>query len=165
MKPFDLYQSNILLFHQYKYSNFRTNLNTLKKSISADIGQIKFDELAIKLESMTFTREEVTSHRNPFYDTSKARESLVTDVNDGTAAKYKIKPRELRALKPEYQCFRPTVFTKHYNRELRRQKEEVGWQHWRNLKGSKTNPTKHDPLQTVEAESAGVSPPTDVGHR
>ena len=95
MKLFDLYQSNILLFHQYKYSNFRTNLNTLKKSISADIGQIKFDELAIKLESMTFTREEVTSHRNPFYDTSKARESLVTDVNDGTAARYKTKPHEL----------------------------------------------------------------------
>ena len=64
MKPFDLYQSNILFFHQYKYSNFQTNLNTLKKSISADNGQIKFDELAIKLESMTFTREEVTSHRN-----------------------------------------------------------------------------------------------------
>jgi hypothetical protein len=64
MKPFDLYQSNILLFHQYKYSNFQTNLNTLKKSISADNGQIKFDELAIKLESMTFTREEVTSHGN-----------------------------------------------------------------------------------------------------
>ena len=95
MKPFDLYQSNKLLFHQYKYSNFRTNLNTLKKSISADTGQIKFDELAIKLESMTFTREEVTSHGNPFYDTSKARESLVKDVNDGTAAKYKTKPREL----------------------------------------------------------------------
>ena len=83
------------------------------------------------------------------------------DFNDGTAAKYKTKPRELRAWKPEYQCFRPDVFAKHYNRELRRQKEEVGWQHRQNLKGSKTNITKHDCLQTVEAESAGVSPPTE----
>jgi hypothetical protein len=41
----------------------------LKKSIAADNGQIKFDELAIKLESMTFTREDVTSHNNPYYDT------------------------------------------------------------------------------------------------
>ena len=165
MQPLDLYQSNKLLFHQYKYSNFRTNLNTLKKSISVDNGQIKFDELAIKLESMTFTREEVTKHGNPYYDTSKARESLVRDVDDGTAAKYKNKPRELRATKPEYQCFRPYVFTKHYNRETRRQKEEVGWQHRRNLKGSRTNLTKHDRLQTVEAESAGVSesPPSNVG--
>ena len=89
-----------------------------------------FDELAIKLESMTFTREEVTSHGNLFYDTSKARESLVTDVNDGMEAKYKTKPRELQASKPEYQCFRPDVFTMYHNRELRHQKKEVGWQHW-----------------------------------
>jgi hypothetical protein len=105
MKPGDLYQSNKLLFHQYKYSNFRTNLNTLKKSIASDNGQIKFDELAIKLESMSFTREKVTSHGNPFYDTSKARESLVKDVNDGMAEKYKNKPCDFRASKPEYQCF------------------------------------------------------------
>ena len=122
----------------------------MKKSRSADNGQIKFDELAIKLESMTFTRGEVTSHGNPFYDTSKARESLVKDVNDGTAAKYKTKPHELQACKPEYQCFRLDVFTMHYNRELRHQKEEVGWQHQQNLKGSKKNITKHDHLQTVE---------------
>ena len=95
MQPLDLYQSNKLLLHQYKYSNFRTNLNTLKKSISADNGQIKCDELAIKLESMTFTREEVISHGNPYYDTSTARESLVKDVNAGMAAKYKKKPLEL----------------------------------------------------------------------
>jgi hypothetical protein len=43
-------------------------------------------------------------------------------------------------------------------------KQEVGWKHRQNLKGSKTNITKHYCLQTVEAESAGVSPPTDVGH-
>jgi hypothetical protein len=83
----------------------------LKKSISADNGQIKFDELAIKLESMTLTREEVASHVNPFYDTSTTRESLMTDFNDGMAAKYKTKPHELRASKPEYKCFRPNVFT------------------------------------------------------
>ena len=64
----------------------------MKKSISADNSQIKFDELAIKLESMTFTREDVTSHNNPYYDTSKARESLIKDVNDGRAAKFKNKP-------------------------------------------------------------------------
>jgi hypothetical protein len=67
----------------------------LKNSIASDNGQIKFDEHAIKLESITFTREKVTSHGNPFYDTSKARESLVKDVNDGTAEKYKNKPCEL----------------------------------------------------------------------
>ncbi len=165
MKPGDLYQSNTLLFHQYKYSNFWTNLNTLKKSIALNNSQIKFDEFAIKLESMSFTREKVTSHGNPFYDTSKARESLVKDVNDGMAEKYKNKPRELWASKPEYQCFWSDVFTKHYNRELRRKKEEVGWQHRQNLKGSKKILTKHDHLQSVEAESTGVSPPTDVGHQ
>jgi hypothetical protein len=67
----------------------------LKKSIALNNSQIKFDEFAIKLESMSFTREKVTSHGNPFYDTSKARESLVKDVNDGMAEKYKNKPREL----------------------------------------------------------------------
>jgi hypothetical protein len=66
----------------------------LKKSIASDNGQIKFDELAIKLESMSITREKVTSHGNPCYDTSKARKS-----------KYKNKPPELQASKPEYQCF------------------------------------------------------------
>jgi hypothetical protein len=66
MKPSGLYQFNKLLFHQYKYSNFQTSLNTLKKSIASDNGQIKFDELTIMLESMAFTREMATSHENPF---------------------------------------------------------------------------------------------------
>jgi hypothetical protein len=95
MMPGEVYQSNQLLFHQFKYTTFWTNLNTLKKSIKADRGQVEFEELAIKMEALTFKRGKVTSHGNPFYDTSVARESLVKDVNDGTAAKYKNKPREL----------------------------------------------------------------------
>ena len=100
----------------------------MKKSISADTGQIKFDELAIKLESMTFTREEVTSHGNPFYDTSKARESLVKDVNDVTAEKYKNKPRELRALSINVfnLMYSPSITTESYGVRKKRLVGNIG---------------------------------------
>jgi hypothetical protein len=47
------------------------------------------------MEALAFKRRKVTSHGSPFYDTSLARKSLVKDVNDGTAAKYKNMPCEL----------------------------------------------------------------------
>lgn len=144
MKPGDVYNSNKILFHQYKYENFRTNLNSLKKSIALNTQQIKFDELAIKEEAKAFKRGEVTNHGNLYYDTSKARESLVMDVKDGTAHAYKNHPRDLRAKRPEYQSFGLNVFTKHFNREIRRANEEVGWQHRQNVKGSKMNHQKHN---------------------
>lgn len=139
MMPSDLYDSNKLMFHQYKYTNFRSNLSGLKKSIASDRGQILFDEHAVKVEAKAFKREQLTAHGNPFYDTSAARTLLIQDVKDGTAEGYKHRPRDLRATKNEYKQFNPVTFTKHFNRELRRQKEEVGWQHKRNLKGSKKN--------------------------
>lgn len=142
MKPGLVYDSNKHLFHQYKYENFRTNLNALKKSTALNVQQIKFDENALKVESNAFSRMELTSHGNPFYDTSKARESLIKDVKDGAADAYKNHPRDLWAKRPEYQSFQPDVFTKHFNREIRRSKEEVGWQHRRNLRGSKLNHQK-----------------------
>lgn len=147
MKPGDLYNSNKVLFHQYKYTNFRTNLNALKKSIALYVGQIKFDEHAFKIEAKEFKRGELTSHGNPFYDTSSTRVLLVKDVKDGTAEKYKNRPRELRATRPEYKCFNSGVFTKHVNREIRRQKEEVGWQHRRNLQGSKNYVNRCDAVE------------------
>ncbi len=100
----------------------------MKKSIASDNSQIKFDELAIKLESMSFTREKVTSHRNPFYDTSKARESLVKDVNDVTAEKYKNKPRELRALSINVfnLMYSPSITTENYTIRKKRLVGNIG---------------------------------------
>lgn len=144
MRPGEVYDSNKILFHQYKYENFRTNLNSLKKSIKLDMQQIKFDENALKLEMEAFKRGELTSHGNPFYDTSKARESLVKDVKDGRVNAYKNRPRDLRAKRPEYQSFAPNVFTKHFNREIRQENEQVGWQHKRNLRGSKMHHQKNN---------------------
>jgi len=140
MKPGELYDTNKPFFHQYKYTNFRTNLNALKKSIRTNTEQVEFDEQAFKVESNTFTRGTHTSQGNPYYDTSDARVSLVKDVADsGVVDMYRNTPRLLRATKPEYQCFKPDVFTKHFNREIRRKKEAAGWQHRRNLQGSKNH--------------------------
>ena len=69
---------------------------------------------------------------------------MVNDVKDGIAHAYKKHPRDLRLKRPEYQSFAPSVFAKHFNREIRRANEEVGWQHKRNLKGSKMNQQKQD---------------------
>ena len=71
--PGEVYDDNKSLFHLYKYENFRTNLNTLKKAITLEIEKIKFDELAVERESNAFPRQQFTSHGNPYYDTSEAR--------------------------------------------------------------------------------------------
>ena len=111
----------------------------MKKSITSDQELIKFDDNAVKIEKEAFKRGELTGHGNPFYDTSAARVSLIQDVKDGTVKQYKSHPRDLRETKEEYKMFSSDVFTKHVNREIRRAKEEVSWQHKRNLKGSKKN--------------------------
>lgn len=140
MKPGELYDTNKPFFHQYKYTNFRTNLNALKKSIRTNTEQVEFDEQAFKVESNAFPRGAHTSQGNPYYDTSDARVSLVKDVADSEVVNmYRNAPLLLRATKPEYQCFKPNVFTKHFNREIRRKKEAAGWQHRRNLQGSKNH--------------------------
>jgi len=141
--PGTVYDSNRQLFHLYKYERFRTNLNTLKKSIKADRERLQFDEQAVMEELAAFPRPERTTQGNIFYDTSKTKQKLAEHALDGTLERFKGKPRELKTTCPEYDEFEDKEFRKHVNNTRQRHLGSVGWQFRRNLEGSKDHHAKY----------------------
>ena len=135
--PGSVYDDNCALFHLYKYENFRTNLNTLKKTIQTEQNQLRFDEDAVHRESIAFPRPSHTSHGNPYYDTSQTRRKLIEHAKDGTLELFKGRPMELKEAYPEYEKeFKLPEFQKHVNNERQRKLGVAGWQVRRNVEGS-----------------------------
>ena len=145
--PGKVYDDNKSLFHLYKFSNFSNNLRTLRKGLLSDQEKTEFDEIAVEHESKAFPRPSVTSHGNPYYDTSETKKLLVKYAEDGTLEQYKHHPRDLKSSNPIFDEYSNKKFVKHYNREKRRVKEVAGWQWTRNLKGSRKQNSKYENVQ------------------
>jgi hypothetical protein len=143
MKPRSVYDSDKEQFHLFEYTKFRTNLNSLKKSVRSEGQQINFDDNTVRHEAAKFPRKEVTSKGLPFYDTSEARKALVADVSSGKAELYQGHPRDLRKTNNEYAKFPPIIFAKHVHREKQKVIEKVGWQNRRNVEGSRNKHGKN----------------------
>ena len=150
--PAKIYDDNKVLFHQYKFQNFSNNIRGLKRGISSEQEKTDFDEIAFKRESNAFPRGLMTSHGNPYYDTSETKKILVKLAKDGDLEKYKHRPRDLKSSNPIFQEFNSKVFAKAVNREKRRVKESVGWQLKRNIQGSKKHNAKYDKIQDARGE-------------
>ena len=150
--PTKVYDDNKALFHLYKFQNFSNNLRSLRRGISSEQEKTDFDEIAFKRELNAFPRGLITSHGNPYYDTSETKKILVKLAKDGELEQYKHRPRDLKSSNPIFQEFNGKVFAKAVNREKRRVKESVGWQLKRNIQGSKKNNAKYDKIQEARGE-------------
>jgi hypothetical protein len=137
-QPAQVYDDNTLLFHLYKFENFSSNLRTLKKGILLERESTDFDESALERESIAFQRGPVTSRGLPYYDTSRTKKLLVREAMEGTLEQYKHNPHALKSSNQIFKEFPDEVFAKHVNREKRRVKESVGWQHKRNVTKQKS---------------------------
>jgi len=126
------YDDNPVLFHLYKFENFSNNVRSLKKSILSEQESTHFDDKALEVESLAFKRGPVTSRGIPYYDTSETKKLLVRLATEGALEQYKHNPSRLRSSNPVFEEYPENIFGKCVNREKRRVKESVGWQHKRN---------------------------------
>ena len=145
--PSKVYDDNKDLFHLYKYENFSNNLRGLKNGISSEQEKVDFDEAVLEHELIAFPRGQVTSHGNPYYDTSKTKKILVELAKEGKLEQYKHHPSRLKQSNPIFEEYNDTVFAKAVDREKRREKETVGWKMKHNIKGSKKNNAKYDKIK------------------
>jgi hypothetical protein len=139
MTPKDAYSSMPALFSPFKYENFVTNFRNLKKSIKGEIEAISFDDGAVKKEKEAFPPDGVDRRGNERFHIHPAKQLLIDDIKNGAGMTYFNRPRDLRETKDEYMEFDPKYFRKAFNRQKQREKEEVGWQHRRNLRGARNN--------------------------
>ena len=100
----------------------------------------------MKLLLFALPRAPLTSHNNPFYDTSETKKILVELAKEGKLEKYKHHPSTLKETNPIFDEYKSNVFAKAVNREKRRVNEVAGWQLKRNIQGSKKNNAKYDKI-------------------
>ncbi len=104
-----------------------------------EVAAISFDDDAVKKEQAAFPLSEVDRRGNKRFHNHPARQLLIDDIKNGAGITYFNRPRDLRKTKSDYMEFAPSQFRKQFNRQKQREKEEVGWQHRRNLKGAAKN--------------------------
>ena len=133
LSPKDAYSSMPALFSPFKYENFVTNFRNLKKSIKGEIEAISFDDGAVKKEKEAFPPDGVDRRGNERFHIHPAKQLLIDDIKNGAGMTY------FNLTLNEYMEFDPKYFRKAFNRQKQREKEEVGWQHRRNLRGARNN--------------------------
>ena len=96
MPPKQVYNTRDGIYHKFKYTNFRTNLNNLRKRVATDRFAADRTQKAYDHDKPYFTKPE-----NLFvWNLSNERKLLSQDVRDGKVDGKK--PRAVRASRDEY---------------------------------------------------------------
>lgn len=126
MLPRDVYSLHEE-FKNFKYANFRTNLNNLRKNLLERKQTSKFDEKALQHDRQIVNRGSQNQRGYPFWPKSDASKLLESDLKGGQHLQSK--PEILYMTRPEYQMFPISVFRDHVHQELRQQRERPYWLH------------------------------------
>jgi hypothetical protein len=118
-------------YKNVEYCHFRTNLNSLRKSLKvindraiADKAAVSHDQEQLLVhQDLMRTRTIANPHH---WDMSEAQRFLKLDVDDGKHCT--MLPKELRMTREEYKAFPLDVFRKHIHQEVRSRKETAYWQ-------------------------------------
>ena len=130
MGPKDIYNAHPE-FHKFAYTNFRTNLGNLKKSLNEEKEYIIFDEKAVADFKTNFPREALTDRGQPFWPGHPAEAKLKEDIASGKANE--LKPQMLWHSDSDYQQFTLEVFRSHIHQAKRTQVERANaWKFTRN---------------------------------
>ena len=116
-------------FKSFKYTNFRTNLNNLRKDFIERKQRSVFDENALKNDRQIVQRGTQTQRGYPFWPQADASKLLASDLKEGRRAASSIEATSLYTTWPEYQVFPIAVFRDHVHQELRSQRERPYWLH------------------------------------
>ena len=114
-------------YKRYKFNNFKTNLNGLRKRITKDKDRAD-EDLATYLHDMQIPPSPPMAPRAaayPRWQDSEAEQLLKSDIEAGTGTS--LKPEPLWKSRAEYQSFPLAVFRKHIYQELRAEAETGYW--------------------------------------
>ena len=135
-KTLDKIHDKYDLFRPYKIENFRANFRSLKKTIDKNAAAVLFDQQAFDKDSMNYPKEVLLKAGYPRWNHPQncVKKLLENDMEEGGiySSNADMKPKELHALRPEYQQFPIKVFRDRLFREHRKQTETPFWVHKRN---------------------------------
>ena len=135
------------LLEKYPLQNFKTNFKNLKNSIDREFDNVKFDQDAFNREKLKYPKEQMLKIGYPRWNhpNNMAKKLLEDDTKEGGIYDDPaIKPRHLRAMRPEYQQFPKEIFRNRLYRVGRSHKEEPYWIHKRNKNMNKQKLTEED---------------------
>jgi hypothetical protein len=124
----EIYNSDPL-FKQYKKENFKTNYRNLIAKIQLERSCVEFDQQALDNEKQKLPRNSRTERGYKFWDGHEAQRLMKEDVKE---KRTKMKPKDLRETREEYQEFPLHVLRQHKYQAERAEKEGVYWQKKRN---------------------------------
>jgi hypothetical protein len=109
------------------WQRFRDNLRNLRKKFVELKDRAKTDSAAVANDRNLFPVDEGQNvgFAYPRFGGSEAERLLKLDVSNGEHKK--MKPKELKLTRPEYEPFPPCVFAKHIHQELRERRAKSYW--------------------------------------
>lgn len=107
------------LFHQFPYTNFRTNLNTLRKSHLEMYSFAAADLEALLQDRSLHPKKDTDRRGKPVWDGSLAQRALRLDVR--AARDEELGFKALYKSNPAYQVFDRSTFRAHIGQEKRRE--------------------------------------------
>lgn len=116
-------------YAEYVYSNFRTNLRSLRLSIKKLQKRAASDEVALSMDLLLHGKDDsrVLQRKDglPQWKESEACKLLKKDIDDGV--NISLKPHDLWLSTAAYQAFPLKKFRSHLYQEIRRRKTNAYW--------------------------------------
>jgi len=126
-----------LLFRQYKWENFKTNLANLRAALAREISRASVDAVNLAADRQHYPPVTTAAQGYPIWAGSEAELLLKQDVDNNLHLTSK--PKQLRLSRSEYQEWPLPVFRDHITQEIRKRKTQAYWLH-RDKKNSKNEP-------------------------
>jgi len=129
-----IYGSDVI-FRQYKWENFKTNLTNLRAALGRDVGRAFADAVNVFEDKQRHAEAEVAELQ--IWAGSQAERWLKDDIDNDRHVG--MAPSQLRETRPEYLEWTQTEFRNHVEQEKRSRKTQAYWLH-RDKKNSKNEP-------------------------
>lgn len=126
-----------LEFRQYKWANFKTNINNLRDAIDREFARAVTDATKLAADKQHRTPVATTLNGYPIWAGSVAEKLLKEDVDAGNHLR--MFPKELRESKEAYKEWPLEVFRDHIQQEVKGRTSQAYWLH-RDKKASASEP-------------------------
>lgn len=142
--PAQVYEMHPDEYKQYKYENFRTNYNNLKKKIEMYQSYADADEVAVANDKRNHPTKATTPYGYPRWRHSEAEKQLKEDVDKGDHKK--MKPENYRLSNDEFKKFPLKTFRDHIYQEERDRRSKT---YWVPVMKNRQKKVKKDPEETA----------------
>lgn len=107
-------------FQKWKYVSFRGRLNEYRKQIRAGRKKAEIEDDWLRNDRKIYPKPPHNENGEPRWEGSRAEQWIQIDLDDGSYPR--LKPRELYAMREDYQDFSLTTVRKHFHQEIKKRK-------------------------------------------